>query len=246
MKQFLKLFFIFLIIAVLPACGPHYQKQSLSHLRQTPASYKTTQDDVTVEVRKLTQSQTKSLFDGQGKHLNKLGAQPLYFKIINDSDKTFLFNSNDITLTALDPQIIERALSKSYLPMAGSFFKSLIPLAGSILLLNVFVASSHPLLALVTYPTIMVCAILIVFVGAPVSIGRACYSSYQTKNKVNEYNECLAEDITEKNIPKSLKIPADTACEFLFFTDATQFKNNFQITLIEKITQQPLTFNVTL
>ncbi|CAN5216719.1 hypothetical protein BH09DEP1_BH09DEP1_6260 [soil metagenome] len=31
MKQLFKLLFIFLVIAVLPACGPHYKKRSLSY-----------------------------------------------------------------------------------------------------------------------------------------------------------------------------------------------------------------------
>lgn len=245
MKQLIKLFSIFLAISLLPACGPHYRKRSLTHLQQGPADYKKTINNITLEVKKLDKNRTNSLFDGQGKHLNQLQIQPLYFKITNDSNNTFMLNSSHINLIAVNQEVINNLLAKNYWPIAGAFGKALIPLAGSFLLLKAFTLSTHPLLLILSIPTLTVCAALIVF-GTPVSIGYGCYSSYQAKNQVNEYNENLAEDISEKTIQDSLKIPADTTQEFIFFADAKQFKNNFDITLTEKITQKPLTFNVTL
>lgn len=232
-------------IAVLPACGPHYKRRSLSYLQQAPTNYIETKDNVTLEIKKLDKAHTKPLFDGQGRYLPAMGLQPLYFKIVNNSDKTFLFNSHDISLATVSSEIIKEALSKNYLPIAGTFGKCMIPVAGSLFLLKVFSAASHPILFIFAIPTVIFCATLLIF-GTPICLGYACYSSYQTKNQVNEYNENLDEDIREKSTPADLKIPADTQHEFIFFADAAQFKNNFAVTFAEKITQKTLTFNVTL
>lgn len=245
MKQFLKLFFIFLIIAVLPACGPLYKKRSLSYLQESPADFKENKNGLSLSVKKLNKRQMSSLFDGQGKYFSKIGTQPLYLKITNDSNKTFLLDSKDISLEPSNPQMIKMALAKGYLPVAGSFSKAMIPVAGSLLFLGFHNFIHDPAITILTFPILVVsCAIVVCC--TPFFLGYACYSSYQTNNQINEFNETLVEDISEKTIPDSFKIPADTTHDFLFFADATQFKNTFSVTFTEKVTQQPLTFNVTL
>lgn len=245
LKQFLKFFFIFLAIAVLPACGPHYKKRSLSYLQQVPPNYAETKDNVTFQITKPTNAHCDVLFDNQGKYLIQAGIQPLYLRIINETNRTFFLTSNEISLKHADPQLVTEALSKGKLPIFGTFLQSTAPITIPTLFFIGCIKATDPSAAFIFAPAALV------FIGigiliSPIIIVSTIYSCYQTNKQLNEYNHDLAEDITEKNIPETLKIPADTIQEFLFFADAAQFKNNFDVTFTEKITQKNLTFNVTL
>jgi hypothetical protein len=244
MQQFLKLSFIFLAIAVLPACGPHYKKRSLSYLQQATPSYKQTQDNVTLEVTKLGEKDTGFLFDGQGYKLKNF-AQPLYIRILNNSDHTFLLDTKSITMPQISIKELHEKISyKKLLPITGIVGASTlyVPLLG----LNVsglYLAASNGYVLLTTCLCVSTALLVIV---TPFIIPVTIISGCKYSKNVDHANYDLHEDIHEKVSENILKIPADTMQEFLFFADAKQFKNNFNVTLNEKITNNALTFNVTL
>lgn len=245
MKQLIKLFSIFLVIAVLPACGPHYKKRSLSYLQQAPLNYLETKDNVTLEIKKLDKAHTKPLFDGQGRHLLKIGVQPLFMRVTNANNFTYLLNSTNINLNSVNQELIFKELVHGKWPIFTTFCQTTAPIALASLYGVYFVNTVDKGVGFILLPFIVVyCAVVIVSI--PFVIGTAIYSSYQTNNQIIDYNQNLLEDLTEKTLHETLKIPSDTTQEFLFFADAKQFKNNFDITLTEKLTQKPLTFNVTL
>lgn len=245
MQQLLKLSLIFLAIAVLPACGPHYQKRSLSYLKHDNPNYTHTQNNVTLEVRKLNKSQTRELFDGQGKYLPRLKTLPLHVQIINQSNITQVIDKNSIALPQCDELIVQNALRKNNLPFVGAVFIGLAPvclcfiatatigLAASALALDLASNLSN---SFILSPLFWTSATLI-------SVGGACCFTYKKREK---YNQDLCKDLAEKSIYESLDCTPGTTLEFFFFADAKQFKNNFDVTLVEKITNTPLTFNVTL
>lgn len=244
-KQIFKLFFIFLVIAVLPACGPHYKKRALAYLQQAPLNYSETKDNVTLEIRKLDTAHTKPLFDGQGKHLLKIGVQPLFMHVTNANNSTYILNSTNISLSSVNQELIFKELVRSKWPVLTSFCQTTAPLALASLYGIYFINTVDKGAGFILLPFIVVyCAALVV--AAPFVIGTAIYSSSQTNSQIINYNQNLFEDLAEKTMPAVLKIPADTIQEFLFFADATQFKNNFDITFTEKTSQKPLTFNITL
>lgn len=246
MKQFIKLFPMLFGLLILPGCTTHYKKRSLSYLQQAPLDYKETKENITLEIKKLDKAHTKPLFDGQGKYLLNIGAQPLHLRIINDSNCTYYLYPESISLARIDNEKIGIALSRGMSPVLGSLAQGLVPI--SLFGLMIFDISRTGLNAVTLFifgPAIIVIG-AVAIISLPFIIGSTIYSCYQKNNEINEYNQSLSEDIAEKNIPDSLKIPADTTQEFLFFADATQFKNNFDVTCTEKITQKPLTFNVTL
>lgn len=244
MKQLIKLFSIFLAIAVLPACGPHYRKRSLSYLQQVKPGYKQTKDQVTLEVTQLNEKDTNTLFDGQGRKLKKI-AYPLYFRIENQSNQSFLLDPQSITLAQLSAKELQEVIC----------YKKLLPIAGIVgtgaLYIPLLWVHTFGIYTAVIYNYVFLTACLcasgaLLILTTPFIIPATIISSCKYSNNVDHANQDLHEDIHEKVSENIVKIPADTTHEFLFFADAKQFKNNFDITLTEKLTQKPLLFNVTL
>lgn len=244
MKQLIKILFIFLVIAVLPACGPHYKKRSLSYLQQAPTNYIETKDNVTLEVKKLDKAHTKPLFDGQGRYLSVIDVQPLYFHISNNDNKTFFLHADKINLVSVNIEEIKCALAHGNWPVLLKIGTGTIG-TGCLLYFTAAILKDLDNVFFLFAPVIASAA-LCFMITIPFVIGNTVYSSYQLNKQIIEYNQDLHQDIDEKNMPATLKIPADTAQEFLFFADAQQFKNSFDITITEKLTEKPLTFNVTL
>lgn len=241
MKQFFKLLPAFIGLLILPGCATYYKKRSLSYLQLKPR-YKKTQEQITLEITKLEERQIRSLFDGQGKYLLRVGAQPLYLRIINDSNHTYYLHPANITLTRISNEQINTALAQGMSPVLGTLAQGLIPSAlFSYIVVDTAINGLTAISLNFFGPAVFIIGVVAIF-----SIPVMLYSCYQKNNEVNEYNRNLSEDIRGKNIPESLKIPADTTQEFLFFADATQFTDTFSITLTEKLTQTPLLFNVTL
>ncbi|GMU18840.1 MAG: hypothetical protein AMXMBFR12_00320 [Candidatus Babeliales bacterium] len=244
MKQLLKLLFIFLVIAVLPACGPHYRKKSLSYLRSIKPGYSQTKDQMALEITQLNENDTNALFDGQGRKLKKI-ARPLYFRIINQSNYSFSLNPQSITLAQVSVEELQEAIC----------YKKLLPIAGIVgagaLYIPLFWIHTFGIYAAVIYNYVFLTACLcasgaLLLLATSFIIPATMISSVKYSNNVNHANQDLHEDIHEKTSGNFLKIPADTTQEFLFFANSKQFKNNFDVTFTEKITQKPLTFNVTL
>lgn len=238
MKQFFRLFPIFAGLLILPGCVTQYKKRSLTYLQQTSINYKETKNNLTLEIRKLNKSQTQSLFDGQGKYLLGINTQLLHLKIINNNNITYFLSGNNIGLNAIDNEKIQAALCKDKSSIYG--VAGYGALCTGLLIYGAIDSSKYihiPIQA--TFFTLFVLL-------TPTMIVATICNSYKVAQAIKEYNIDLKEDFAEKTISESLKIPADTVQEFLFFADATQFKDNFDITFTEKISQKPLTFNVTL
>ncbi len=245
MKQFFRLFFIFLVVAALPACGPHYKKRSLSFLQQAPVNYKETKENVTLEIKKLDKAHTKSLFDGQGKYLLKTDIHPLFMRVTNASNVTYILNSTNINLNSVNQELILKESVRGKWPVFTAFCQTTAPLTLAGFYGVYFMHTVDNGVGFVLLPFVVVYSAA-VLIATPFVIANAIYNSYQINNQIIDYNQTLLEDLREKTLPEILKIPADTAQEFLFFAHAKQLKNNFEVTFVEKLTQKPVTFNVTL
>lgn len=244
MKQFLKLLFIFLVIAVLPACGPHYRKKSLSNLRSANPGYSQTKNQLTLEITQVSEKDTHELFDGQGRRLKKI-AYPLYFKIVNQSNCSFYLTSESFGLDQINLNELHKAIGyKKFLPIMGivGAGASYIPL----LFLHTFGIYAAVISNSVFVAGCLCASGALLILTTPFVIPATILSSYKYSTNVDHANHDLHEDVQEKTPGEFFKIPADTTQEFLFFADAKQFKNNFDVTFTEKTSQRPLTFNVSL
>ncbi|CAN5216642.1 hypothetical protein BH09DEP1_BH09DEP1_6250 [soil metagenome] len=199
---------------------------------------------MTLEIRKLNKSQTSDLFNGRGKYLSDINAQPIHFKINNQSNATYYLYDKNITLNQFEIEKLHSSLCLSKLSvflLAGLYtFVAIVALDNAIdcsKTLNVFGHyTPSPVSTFFVYSVIQATLYAIL---TPVVF-------YQQNKKINEYNSDLLEDIMEKCLPPKLIVPSDIDTEFLIFTHAKQSKNSFDVTFTEKITQKPLTFNVTL
>lgn len=112
MKQILKLFFILIVIAVLPACGPSYQIKQLKHLERQSCSFEQTKDNVLLRVHPLSKSESDTLFDGRGYYLlrNKNPLQAIQVTAFNKTDHVFILSADMIDLQLAPKTQIVKAI----------------------------------------------------------------------------------------------------------------------------------------
>lgn len=233
-----------ILLLMVPACKQEYYT---SHsLKQLVNSAVIPEKKVEVTVRPLTNTETKSLFDGRGNRLLRKHKQiyPVLLSIQNNSDHTYVIDRRNIGLTLASPgQVTARLYSHTARRIIGSIIIGTIGTAATLfggfylIILGAIPAAGMPALIKAGYVTLGLSGLIAV--GTP-TIG------YQQGASAYQYNCHLEQDVMDHTLIDPVIIEPHHQFSCLLFVPRRSYCSSFSVTLVDQNGANPLSFDCTL
>lgn len=226
-----------LSIILLPGCIGSKQKYSIKPLEplahQESLIYKDSQENITVHVKKLSDTECVDLFGGRAIRLvrGKNPLVPVQISIGNNTESTCILNAKNIRLSVIPSKRVMGRLQNSSLKTALTALGISLGVAavtgvvGGLALNACYTASSYPLLGIAGATAVTTATLLVL--GTPFFMIKASAPTRTENKRIKKY-------LKRQGLGDSLIVEAGQTTDALFFVYKKDWKPSFMFS-IEKI-----------